>query len=240
MGFAEGYTLWWPVQEPKVLPRQFLDAFEFGDFNRVPIINGTTRDEATLLIWLSHNFRFKPLKADQYLARLTHLTGSEQLAAQVAGQYPLANYDSPYEALSEAFSDGFFNCLSRRQAGALSTHVPVWNYQFDYDGAPFYVPWADLRAYHAAELQYLAGRPWSFFRSEFRQEERALSDSMMGYWARFARSGNPNAPGTDSWPVFDQRDLTLLFNLQNSVGRGVHEEACRFWDQLPYLRPPYA
>ena len=113
------------------------------------------------------------------MARLTHLTGSEQLAARVAGQYPLSSYDSPYEALSEAFSDGFFNCLSRRQASALSRHVPVWNYQFDYQGAPFYIPWADLRAYHAAEIQYVTGKPWSFFRSEFSETERAMGNSIM-------------------------------------------------------------
>jgi para-nitrobenzyl esterase len=240
LGFGEGYTFWWPVQEPRVLPRQFMDAFESGDFNQVPIINGTTRDEATLLIWLAHNFRFKPLKAEQYPARLKRLTGSEELAASVAEHYPLGRYDSPFEALSEAFSDGFFNCISRRQAAALSHHVPVWNYQFDYGEAPFFIPWADLRAYHAAEIQYVMGRPWSFFRGDFKPDERSLSDSMMGYWSQFARTGNPNAPGTNTWPAYDESDLTLLFNLENSVAAGVHKQACEYWDNLPYLRPPYS
>ena len=239
MGFAEGYTQWWPVKEPQVLPRQFMDAFSSGDFNQVPVINGTTRDEGTLLIWLSHNFRFKPLKPDQYEARLIRLTGSEDVAARVAAQYPLENYDSPFDALSEAFSDGYFNCLSMRQAKALSAHVPVWNYQFDYDQAAFYVPWADLGAYHAAEIQYVMGKPWSFFRSDFKPQERPLADSMMNYWGQFARSGNPNAPGEDSWPPYDQQDLTLLFNLENRVASGVHQQDCLFWSDLPYLRPPY-
>jgi para-nitrobenzyl esterase len=238
LGFAEDYTFWYPIKEPVVLPRQFIKAFQSGEFNRVPVINGSTRDEGTLLIWLSHNFRFKPLKADQYMARLTRLTGSEDLAEKVAEQYPLERYDSPFEALSEAFSDGFFNCLSRQQAAALSRHVPVWTYQFDYDRAPFYVPWADLRAYHAAEIQYVMGRPWSFFRSDFRREERAMADSIMGYWGQFARTGNPNRPGETSWPVYDERDLTLLFNLQNAVAESVHKQACEFWNDLPYLRPP--
>ena len=240
LGFGEGYTFWWPVKEPLVLPHQFLDAFESGDFNQVPVINGTTRDEATLLIWLSHNFRLKPLKADQYPARLNRLTGSGELAARVAEQYPLVHYGSPFEALSAAFSDGFFNCVSRRQAAALSHHVPVWNYQFDYDEAPFFIPWADLHAYHAAEIQYVMGRPWSFFRRDFKPDERNLADSMMDYWGQFARTGNPNAPGSNSWPAYDERDLTLLFNLENSVAVEVHKRACEFWDNLPYLRPPYS
>jgi para-nitrobenzyl esterase len=217
-----------------------MDAFDSGNFNQVPVIDGTTRDEATLLIWLSHNFRFKPLRADQYMTRLIRLTGDEQLAARVAKQYPLSDYDSPFDALSAAFSDGYFSCLSRRQASALRRHVPVWNYRFDYRDAPFYIPWADLGAYHAAEIQYVTGRPWRLFRSEFRSREHALVNSMMGYWGQFARSGNPNPPGTDAWPNYDHRDLTLLFDLQNSVATGVHEQACAFWDALPYLRPPYS
>lgn len=239
LGFSEGYTFWWPINEPRVLPLQFMDAFTSGNFNRVPVINGTTRDEATLLIWLSHNFRFKPLRAEQYMERLEYLTGSPELAMRVARQYPLENYASPYDALTESFSDGFFNCFARRQAQAISQHVPLWNYQFDFDEAPFFIPWADLRAFHSAEIQYVMGKPMSFTRRNFKAEEQALADSMMGYWAEFARSGNPNGSGPSTWPAYDKRDQTLLFDLQNSVASGVHKSDCEFWEDLPYLRAPY-
>jgi para-nitrobenzyl esterase len=239
MGFSEGYTFWWPINDPVILPRQFMDAFESGQFNQVPVINGATRDEATLLIWLSHNLRFKPLKPEQYLPRLEYLTGSQELAQQVALQYPLENYASTYDALTEAFSDGFFNCMARQQAQALAPHVPLWNYQFDYDEPAFYIPWADLRAFHSAEIQYIMGSPMSFTRSNFKAKEQALADSMMNYWAEFARSGNPNGDGPSQWPLYDQRDQTLIFNLQNSIATGVHAADCRFWEDLPYLRAPY-
>lgn len=239
MGFAEGYTFWWPIKDKVVLPRQFMDAFDTGNFNQVPVINGTTRDEATLLIWLSHNFRFKPLKSDQYMARLRRLTGTDELAQSVAQQYPLQDYDSPFDALSAAFTDGFFNCISRRQARSLSMHVPVYTYQFDYDDASFYIPWADLGAYHAAEIQFVMGKPWSFFRGDFPADERVLADSMMNYWGQFARSGNPNPANLTSWPRYDDRDRTLVFDLQNTVTEDVNSQACKFWDDLPYLRPPY-
>lgn len=239
LGFGEGYTFWWPVHDDVVLPLQFMDAFESGQFNQVPVINGANLDEATLLIWLSHNLRFKPLQADQYMSRLTYLFGSEASAQRIAEQYPLENYASPYYALTEAFSDGFFNCIARRQAQALSRHVPTWSYQFNYQEPPFFIPWADLRAFHSAEIQYIMGRPMSFTRRNFKEKETDLADSMMGYWARFARTGNPNGNGTVSWPTYDGSDQTLLFNLQNSVATGVHEQDCRFWEDLPYLRPAY-
>jgi para-nitrobenzyl esterase len=223
-----------------VLPRQFLDAFDSGHFNQVPVINGATLDEATLLIWLSHNFRLKPLREEQYLPRLEYLTGSPELAQQVARQYPLEAYPSAYDALTEAFSDGFFNCIARRQGLALSRHVPTWSYQFDSRGAPFFIPWADLRAFHSAEIQYVMGRPMSLFRRDFPDSESGLADSMMSYWVRFAQTGNPNGAGYKDWPVYDaEGDLTMLFDLENSVAEEVHKQDCTFWQDLPYLRPAY-
>jgi para-nitrobenzyl esterase len=191
------------------------------------------------LIWLSHNLRFKPLQAEQYPDRLEYLTGSPELARRVAEQYPLESYASPYEALTESFSDGFFNCMTRWQSQALMRHVPVWSYQFDYVEAPFFIPWADLKAYHSAELQYVLGRPMSFTRSDFKAKESQLADSIMGYWGQFARSGDPNGTGPVTWPAYDSGDKTLLFNLQNRVATGVHKKECRFWKELPYLRAPY-
>ena len=239
LGFGKDYTIWWPVHDDVVLPLQFMDAFESGQFNRVPVINGANLNEATLLIWLSHNMRFKPLRAEQYREKLEYLTGSPELADKVARQYPLANYDSPYWALTDSFSDGFFNCAARWQAQAMSLHVPTWTYQFDYEEAPFFIPWADLKAFHAAEIQYILGRPWSFTRRNFKAKESNLADSMAGYWGQFARSGDPNGAGRTNWPVYDSDDKTLLFNLQNSVGTGIHKKECRFWEELPYLRAPY-
>jgi len=239
LGFGEGYTFWWPTHDGVVLPLQFMDAFESGQFNRVPVINGATLNEASLLIWMSHNMRFKPLQETQYAERLEYLMGSSQLAEKVIDRYPLDHYASPFEALTESFSDGFFNCPARRQSLALSRHVPTWSYQFDYQNAPFFIPWADLKAFHSAELQYVLGRPMSFTRANFKEQENGLADSIMTYWGQFARTGDPNGAGQAIWPAYDGSDQTLLFNERNSVATGVHEVACRFWEALPYLRPAY-
>lgn len=238
--FGEGYTFWWPNLDGHVLPRQFMDAFESGRFNQVPVINGATRDESTLLVWLSHNLLFKPLEPEQYLDRLAYLVGTPELAEQVAQQYPLENYDTAFEALTEAFSDGFFNCFARNQSHALSRHVPTWSYQFDFDEAPFFIPWANLGAYHSAEIQYIFGNPMTFAGGDFEGEEKNLARNMMAYWVQFARSGNPNQPDLAEWPQYNEMDQTLLFDRVNRVATGVHEAACTFWNQLPYLRPAYS
>jgi para-nitrobenzyl esterase len=238
--FGEGYTVWWPVQDGHILPLQFIDAFESGEFNQVPVINGATRDEAAMLIWISHDMLFKPLQDDQYFARLEYLIGTPELAKRVEAEYPLENFDSAFDALTAVFSDGFFNCLARHQSKALSGHVPTWAYQFDYADAPFFIPFVELGAYHGGEIQYLFGSPASFLQGSFDGDGARLSQSMMQYWAQFARHGNPNSDGRMEWPTYDGRDQTLILDRENSVASGVHESDCRFWDSLPYLRSPYA
>ncbi|MCB1678405.1 MAG: carboxylesterase family protein [Halioglobus sp.] len=238
--FGEGYTVWWPVLDGQVLPVQMLDAFKSGDFNRVPVINGSTRDEATLLVWLSHNLVRRPLEPQQYLERLAYLVGgSEPMAQRIARRYPLADYDDVFTALSVAFSDGFFHCPTRHQSRALARHVPTWEYSFDYRHAPFLVPWVDLGAYHAAEIQYVFGKPMSFLRRAFRQEEQPLAASMMAHWAAFARSGAPDPGQRPRWPRYGSDEKALIFNLQNSLASGLYDDTCAFWEGLTYLTPAY-
>jgi para-nitrobenzyl esterase len=237
--FGEGYTVWWPVLDGHVLPMQMLDAFRSGQFNRVPVINGSTTDEATLLVWLSHNLLWKPLQDEQYLDRLTYLVGSRGMADKVAQRYPLAAYDSAFEALSTAFSDGFFHCPTRHQSRALSRHVPTWEYSFEYDQAPFLVPGADLGAYHAAEIQYVFGNPMSVIRRTFDAVEQPLAESMMAYWTTFARTGQPDAGGLPAWPPYGPEQTAMVFDLRNALASEMYNDQCTFWEELPYLQPPY-
>jgi len=236
--FGEGYTVWWPVQDGNVLPLQMMEAFDTGQFNQVPIINGATRDEAAMLIWISHDMQFKPLKNEQYPVRLKFLMGSDELSGKVEARYSLEKYGSAFDALTASFSDGFFNCFARHQSAALAQHVPTWSYQFDYAEAPFFIPFVELGAYHGGEIQYLMGSPASFISGSFDQEGERLSQSMMGYWAQFARHGNPNGEGLMNWPAYDGRDQTLILDRKNRMEQGVHKDDCQFWESLPYLRAP--
>ncbi len=237
--FGEGFTVWWPVLDGVVIPMQFREAYASGRFNRVPVINGATLDEGSLIIWLSHNFLFKPLQADQYIDRLEYLVGSRGTAELVAAQYPLANYADPFEALTEAFSDGFFNCQTRTISTALARHVPLWAYQFDYREAPFFIPGAELKAFHSAEIQYIFGNPMSVTMSSFEGEQAELERVMMGYWSRFAARGDPNREGLPVWPRFSPDDKTLLFDSRITVAANVHRSDCKFWDRIDYKRAAY-
>jgi para-nitrobenzyl esterase len=152
----------------------------------------------------------------------------------VQAQYPLENYSSPYAALSEAFGDGVIACPTITAANLLASLVPVYLYQFDYPNAAFFVPIpAVLGAYHGAEIQFVFQQPVS----PFTPPEAQLADQMLGYWTRFAASGNPNGQGAATWPLLDSAQRHLV--LDTPIGEAANAKAavCPFWQGLHVESP---
>jgi para-nitrobenzyl esterase len=59
-----------------------------------------------------------------------------------------------------------------------------------------------------------------------------LQDAVVGYWTRFARSGNPEGQGT-SWPEYEPTsDSYLELDYTIVEGAGVRTTQCDFWDTL--------
>jgi para-nitrobenzyl esterase len=125
--------------------------------------------------------------------------------------YPFASYPSGGEALGASGTDGIFSCPARNAVRSLSKFVPTYAYEFNDEHAP--PPQSafgglltfPLGAFHAAELQYLFsgnlfGLPTVPTLSSAQQQ---LSDAMISYWTRFAKTGNPNSRGAPIWSPYD-------------------------------------
>ena len=87
----------------------------------------------------------------------------------------------------------------------------------------------DPGAFHSAEIPLVFGVPEM---GEFDQTAALLSESMLGAWARFAATGDPNGGRLLPWPRFDPvaRDV-LVFDSESEV-RGERVDRCDFWQSL--------
>ena len=64
-------------------------------------------------------------------------------------------------------------------------------------------------AAHADDLMYING---GFKKEDADQypEEVKLSEIMQQYWVNFAKTGNPNGEGLPYWPVYDEKEPTVM------------------------------
>jgi para-nitrobenzyl esterase len=65
-----------------------------------------------------------------------------------------------------------------------------------------------LLAYHGAEIPYVFDTHDDWLATD--DVDRRLTRSLVGYWANFARTGDPNADGLPVWPQYDASDARLL------------------------------
>jgi para-nitrobenzyl esterase len=205
-----------PTVDGYLLTQPLATAFASGAFNRVPVIQGSNHDEWRLFVAQTEASSGVPLSASGYVPAVAATLGiSIGAATALTAAYPLSAYPSPSVALGAVGTDAIFACNSRRAAGLLSQHVPTYQYEFNDPHAPQpFFPSVSFPtgAYHAAELQYLftlarGARP------VFTPDQVALSQTMVGYWTRFAWAGNPNSPRTPDWPRYhttDQRFQALV------------------------------
>jgi para-nitrobenzyl esterase len=256
---------WWPILDGDFFTEQSTDAFASGNFNRVPTILGFTRDEARLFVWLGEIDQTAPLSITEqnYEAQIARLVGGDmELAARAAAEYPLEDFSEPAVALAEVATDVIFRCPGKQEIAKISEFVPAYLYQFEYPkvrsqlelAIQFEVldaelPGYGLGAFHAADVPYVFGyspilgfdlsdgielilNEWD----EDTADERVWLQ-MLGYFARFAATGDPNGDGAAEWPIYDAAsDPHLVLDdpvrvASNAAGK------CAFWSGEDYLKP---
>lgn len=93
---------------------------------------------------------------------------------------------------------------------------PVWLYYFSYV-PPSQAAKKPYGAGHTDEIRFVFGAP----RASFQPEDLPLSDAMNGFWASFAKTGNPGA----AWPRFQPGERSVEFGADGVQPRAEHLKA---------------
>jgi para-nitrobenzyl esterase len=248
-----------PVADGQIVPSGGASAIQSGNFNRMPIMNGSTRDEGNFFAAIPVYFSGKPVTGADVEAYVKAAFGGNAGPAgaapaypngtvdKVIARYPSSNYKTPQLRMNAIQSDVMV-CRIQRGTQLLSEKVPVYAYEFRDQTSPFMFPelpdFAPL-AYHTADLQYL----FPGFRGgdkgvrhDLNPKQQKLSDELVDAWTNFARRGNPNGSGENSWPLhtsdpnaktYMAQDIPELSTISDNDFTADHK--CDFWkDVLVY------
>jgi para-nitrobenzyl esterase len=222
-----------PAAGGEVLPTIPATAIAAGRFNRVPVVNGTTRDEHRTFVAAIESFTRHTVTEADYRKDIKAFYGVDK-AARIRARYPISAYDSPSTALAAVWTDSSWACPALNTDRLLGKQVPTYAYEF----ADAKAPWAGdgttpsfpTGAFHAAELQYLFKDEQ--FAAPLSASQRGLSDQMIGYWTSFARTGDPNGPGTPPWSRFAADRVRWLTTGGDGEADLAREHRCGFWRSL--------
>ncbi len=237
-----------------VLPMDFYEAFRSGQYNKVPTILGTNKEETKLFVrslpifdgWRKDGSLFKdPAKIEFYdLVNKYQSDGWKVMAVDYPARLLRDNTSQPF-VYAYQFLWG---------AGGFKNNVmnPPLNFI--------------LGACHAMEIDFVFGTEKAslgavVFNEKNKPGRVALSNAMMDYWSTFARTGNPNREksGLPKWSPWSNisvfpKALLLDADLEKakiSMSRSEltqealetalkeeprYNELKPFWDGSPYRR----
>jgi para-nitrobenzyl esterase len=200
-----------PVIDGWVLKQQPATVFSQGHQVNVPVIVGSNADEVSIFASpLVGGKSYRPKSLDEYRKWLSNEFHND--ADKVFAAYPARNdaeVPTAFLAMDTDYSFGFGANLLAHEVTAHGQRAFL--YLFTNVGAGEF---AQLGAFHSEESMFLSGKYWtSWVKSP---GDAQLSNTIIGYWVQFAKTGAPSAPQLPSWPAY-RPDAPMAQELGSSV-----------------------
>ncbi len=216
------------VLDGKVLPKPPLTAVENGAIKSMPLIIGTTLEEAKMYV--------DPTKIDEasLVKRLTEVLPMEYVPSIIETYRKIRTKHglptSPAEILTAVQTDATFRWGAYQLIEAQRKQNPnVYSYIFTWKSP---AQGGRLGACHAIELGFVFGTIDPVFTGQGPEAE-ALVAKTQNAWLSFARTGNPSCESLGTWPRLGERQETMLLGKECMVVDGPCKEELEVWANLP-------
>ena len=211
-----------PISDNVVLPDEHA-AFAAGKETIVPLIIGNNVNEGSFFA------RGVPVKTlAMYDAALKKRFGPGAMEARLL--WPASDDAGALVAESTIVGDMDINTGVRKMAIAMTkAGAPVYRYLFTRARA-------GKPPGHSDELPYTFNSPTvngvGVPAPAFDATDNAVSETMETMWTQFAKTGNPNPPGTNAWPLYTlAADRFIVFGDTVSTGTAFRTAQLDFLDQ---------
>lgn len=189
-----------PIIDGYVLPHAIAAIFASDAENKVALLTGWNEDEGLLFGPTNKAIDFRKAIEQQY-----------GTAAKTILQFYPASTDAEAAASQLKLSrDLIFGLQNYTWATIQSKkkEASVFVYRFARK-VPAMGEYVKYGAFHTGEVPYVydnlkfVNRPWE-------PVDQKLADIMSGYWANFAKTGNPNGNGLPIWPAYNSTDKSVM------------------------------
>jgi len=238
-----------------VLPYDSLTALSLGEFNHVPLITGTIKNDGALFIGLAPMFGtvenyVKKAAAGHFLiassTNKSEITASEQLEADIIHQFYTGrstNMSTEQEGWNDMFTDVYFQTPDQKLAELASKHVDVYNYVFTHKSENtlcqiFGLPDKSLAPIHADELLFMFSDLMVLFPGgmKFNEQDEKAAEAILKYWTQFAKHGTPSPPGQNmpTWSKFGTQKNYLDLSAEPEMKSNLNPSRHLFLQRIIY------
>jgi para-nitrobenzyl esterase len=229
---AVALGFYFPLVDGNTLPRHPMEVIKEKEAKQISLMVGTNRDEVKLF---KDHKNVKPI-LDEELERLVEEVRPKKTmvsAAQMIDIYKKSRADlnmptENTEIYDAILSDVRFRIPCTRLAEA---HGGAYLYLFVWESPAMR---GALKACHALEMPFMFGTLHHPMEQRFAgtgPEAERLSDIMMDAWISFARNGDPNHEGMDTWQTYDREcRATMMFGKESACVNGPFEEERASWE----------
>ncbi|MFI6549367.1 carboxylesterase/lipase family protein [Streptomyces prunicolor] len=207
-----------PAVDGRVLPSGYAETYAKGLQNDVGYLAGNNLDESGAVPATAFaEYRAAGRRTWRPGAPPVHLTLADFVSASRPKFGPMAE---EFLRLYPARTDdeaAHAHCAAVRDNARISTWLwakdwsarasrPVYTYFWTYASPAGH---DTRRASHGSEIDFVWGNLHPG-RAEWTDQDRAVAETMSGYWANFAATGGPNGPGLPHWPAWTQDTPTVM------------------------------